>query len=298
MVWLPKKRPIDMCEITAIITTHNRRELLPRALDSVFQQTRPADEVIVVDDGSDDETFTWLLQQQGIDKLIRHPPKGVSAARNIAIKASRGEWLAFLDDDDAWTPDKLANQLQVLRAAPQYRVCHSEEIWIRNGKRVNAMHKHQKYGGWIYPYCLPLCVISPSAVMIHRTVFDDIGTFDTSLPACEDYDLWLRICAREPVLFIEQPLITKYGGHEDQLSRKHWGMDRFRIRALEKMLTVDSLSTHDRLLTLQTLIDKTAIYINGARKRNKHAEADQYQQRMHRYRSQLHALKPETVAAC
>ncbi len=101
------------------------------------------------------------------------------------------------------------------------RVCHTDEIWIRNGRRVNARKKHGKKGGWIFQHCLPLCAMSPSSIMIHRDVFTALGGFDERLPACEDYDLWLRITARYPVLFTRQPLIEKYGGHDDQLSRKY-----------------------------------------------------------------------------
>ena len=112
------------------------------------------------------------------------------------------------------------------------------------------MHKHAKAGGWIYTHCLPLCAISPSAVLIHRSIFDCVGLFNEQLPACEDYDLWLRICARFPVHFIPEPLIIKYGGHDDQLSRRYWGMDRFRIQALEDILASGVLTEEHRQATL------------------------------------------------
>lgn len=275
--------------ISAIVTTHNRARLLPRALDSVLAQTRPADEVIVIDDGSTDETQATLASRYPAIRNIRQNQSGVSAARNRAIQAASGDWLAFLDDDDAWLPEKLALQQQAIEDSPGYRLCHGDEIWIRNGRRVNPMDKHKKQGGWIYPQCLPRCVISPSCVIIHRSVFTDIGHFDTDLPACEDYDLWLRICAQEAVLFIDQPLIEKYGGHEDQLSRKHWGMDRFRMIALEKMLASNQLNEDNRRLTLETLLEKLTIYRNGAEKRGKHDAVAQTQQRLDHYAALLPA---------
>jgi len=286
---LPQKKPfiVMRASITAVITTHNRVTLLPRALDSVLQQTQAVDEIIIVNDGSTDGTPAWLEQLDSNITVITQAQQGISAARNSAIRAARGEWLAFLDDDDSWLPDKLERQIQALTNNPEHRLCHGEEIWIRNGTRVNAMNKHQKHGGWIYPLCLPICVISPSAAMIHRSLFEDIGLFDEDLPACEDYDLWLRICSQEPVAFIDKPLITKYGGHEDQLSGKYWGMDRFRIVALEKILQGHTLSLEDRQLTLQTLARKITIYLKGARKRDKHAEVIDYQQRLQRYQAQL-----------
>ena len=115
------------------------------------------------------------------------------------------------------------------------------------------MKKHAKSGGHIFRQCLPLCVISPSSVMIQRSLFDEIGLFDESLPACEDYDLWLRICARHPVLFLQEPMIIKHGGHRDQLSRRYWGMDRFRIQALEKIIDAPGLSPADRIAVAEML---------------------------------------------
>jgi len=254
-------------DISVIIPTHNRAELLPRALDSVLEQTRPPDEIIVVDDGSDDGTDELVRRQYPSVRYLHQRNRGVSAARNRGIAAAGGEWIALLDSDDSWLPGKLAAQRQALTEQPDHRICHTEEIWIRNGKRVNAMKKHAKGGGHIYRRCLPLCVISPSSVLLHRGLLMETGDFDESLPACEDYDLWLRICAREPVLFVEEPQIVKYGGHEDQLSRRHWGMDRFRIQALEKILETGNLGTEDRAATLAMLAEKCEILALGAEKR-------------------------------
>lgn len=286
-----------MISITAIITTHNRESLLPRALDSIYAQTHPANEVIVVDDGSADGTAQLVRSQYPTAQYHYIKGKGISAARNRAIQQARGEWLAFLDDDDEWHPDKLALQFDAVNNNPKYRLCHTNEIWIRHGKRVNAMHKHQKQGGWIYPQCLPRCVISPSSVIIHRSIFETTGLFDESLPACEDYDLWLRICSQQPVMFLDTALITKYGGHEDQLSKKHWGMDRFRIAALEKILLTNTLSDEYRQLTLQMLMKKITIYINGAKKRGKQDEVTDYRQRLQTYQ-QLDAATGDKLSCC
>jgi GT2 family glycosyltransferase len=154
---------------------------------------------------------------------------------------AKHEWIAFLDSDDEWLPHKLERQCEALERHPQYRFCHTDEIWIRRGRRVNPMKKHAKHRGYIFDQCLPLCVISPSSALIHRDLFDRYGTFDPELPVCEDYDLWLRICAREPVLYVDEALLLKFGGHEDQLSQAYWGMDRFRIRALENLIRSGAL---------------------------------------------------------
>ena len=259
-------------KISVVIPTFNRDKLLRRALDSVIAQSLPPFEIIVVDDGSTDSTGTIIKSCYAKDvQYLFQPNGGVSSARNMGIRSSGGDWLAFLDSDDEWLPSKLAKQAKALSKAPDYRVCHSNEIWIRRGRRVNPMRKHEKSGGWIYRKCLPLCVISPSSVLIHRMVFQSIGYFDEELPACEDYDFWLRVCSSYPVLYLSEPLIKKYGGHDDQLSQKHWGMDRFRIIAMEKMLEGDLLGTSDRLETIDNLLDKLRLVLAGA---YKHKNAD------------------------
>ncbi len=263
--------------ISVVIPTHNRQHLLERALRSVMAQTAQPLEVIVVDDGSCDGTRDTLRLKFPHVAYLYQPNQGVSKARNTGIAIAQAPWIAFLDSDDEWLPEKLQRQYQALQTNPEYNLCHTDEIWIRGGRRVNAMRKHQKYGGFIYDKCLPLCAISPSAAIIHRDVFTQLGAFDEFLPACEDYDLWLRICHKYPVLFIDEPLLVKYGGHEDQLSRRYWGMDRFRIQALCKMLSEPGLTPENYRLTVAMLQEKCTIYIQGALKRGKRAEATYYQ---------------------
>ncbi len=270
-------------DISVIIPTHNRVDLLPRALDSVLAQTLPPREIILVDDGSTDPTGDLMKRNYPAVRCLRQACRGVSAARNLGISAARGEWIALLDSDDAWLPGKLQAQQEALATHPGYRLCHTEEIWIRNGRRVNPMRKHAKSGGHIFRLCLPLCVISPSSVLIHRDLVNETGGFDETLPACEDYDLWLRICAHEPVLFVDTAQIVKYGGHPDQLSHRHWGMDRFRIRALEKVLRLGGLDADDRSAALQTLVKKTQILAKGAEKRGDSARAAEIRSRLNQF---------------
>jgi len=262
--------------ISAIIPTHNRAHTLSRAIESVIKQSLPPAEIIIVDDGSTDGTAELIQNNFPDCRYLHQQNQGVSSARNSGIAAASGEWLAFLDSDDEWMPDKLATQSAALETAPGLLLCHTEEIWIRNGKRANQMKKHTKRGGWIFQHCLPLCAISPSSAIIHRSLFEAVGLFDESLPACEDYDLWLRICAFYPTLYIETPHIVKHGGHEDQLSRKHWGMDRFRIQALEKIIAHPKLSPADWHAATKILIKKAGILAQGAIKRSKQQQADYY----------------------
>ena len=265
-----------MSSVSVVIPTFNRTALLGRALASVQRQTFEPLEIIVVDDGSTDDTRQMLERAFPGCRYLRQPNGGVSSARNLGIEASRGKWIALLDSDDEWLPEKLANQLQLLADLPDHPLCHTDEIWVRNGRRVNAMKKHAKSGGWIFSNCLPLCVISPSSALIKRTLFDEIGLFDESLPACEDYDLWLRICSRHPVAYLETPQIVKYGWHTDQLSQQFWGMDRFRVRALEKIIGSGSISGEDLAAAASMLVCKAGILANGAAKRGRQEEAESY----------------------
>jgi glycosyltransferase involved in cell wall biosynthesis len=275
--------------ISVVIPSHNRSRSLPRALDSVLCQTLPAGEIILVDDGSTDDTPAMMAGKYPQCVYLRQANQGVSSARNLGISAASGEWIALLDSDDAWQPDKLAHQMEALRISPDTRICHTDEIWIRHGVRVNPMHKHAKSGGRIFRRCLPLCIISPSSVVLHRSLFEEYGMFDPALPACEDYDLWLRLCAHEEVGFVDRPLTVKYGGHDDQLSHRHWGMDRFRVKALDKLLRTTTLSETDRRAAIETLIGKAGILAQGAEKRGHHQRADVYRQLQAGYRAQLTA---------
>lgn len=270
-------------DISVIIPVYNRVNLVGRALDSVYAQSHCAQEVIVVDDGSSDGTGDYVRTYFPQARYIRQSNQGVSAARNRGIVAARGDWLAFLDSDDEWLPQKLQIQCRVLETNPGYRICHSDEIWVRRGRRVNPMRKHAKSGGNIFQRCLPRCVISPSSVMVHRSVMETVGKFDQAFPACEDYDLWLRVCAVYSVLYIEQPLIIKYGGHVDQLSQRYPAMDRFRIEALEKIIHRGTLSQADRHAAVSMLLRKIRIYTDGAQKRGKWQEVLSYRQKYAAY---------------
>ncbi|MGD2173200.1 MAG: glycosyltransferase, partial [Gammaproteobacteria bacterium] len=232
--------------ISVIVPSYNRRHTLERALNSVAGQTSPVDELILVDDGSTDDSYRLVEEKFPGVSVIRQPNRGVSAARNRGIEAAGGDWIALLDSDDSWLPQKIERIRDAGRRHPDEVLFHSDEIWMRNGRRVNPMHKHRKSGGWIFTRCLPLCAISPSASVIRKSTLLELGMFDESLPACEDYDLWLRLCHRYPVHYVDEPLIVKYGGHEDQLSRRYPAMDRFRVRALIGLLQSAKLSAGDR----------------------------------------------------
>ena len=256
-------------QVSVIIPVYNRARPVTRAIDSVLKQTRPPLEIIVVDDGSTDETPDVLRQYGSKIKIIRQAHRGVSAARNRGIRSASGQWIALLDSDDEWMPKKLAMAEEFHRRHPEYLIFQSEEIWIRKGKRVNPKKKHSKYGGWIFKQSLPLCIVSPSAVIFHRSLPEQVGLFDESFPVCEDYDLWLRVAKKFPIGLDERAGIIKYGGHEDQLSHQYWGMDYFRVLAMEKHIDDAHLASDLKEALLKEILSKLNILLTGYKKRNK-----------------------------
>ena len=269
-----------MSTVSVVIPTFNREGFIEQCVVSALQQSKKPDEVIVVDDGSSDKTWDVLRtlgfsdskEERNSLRYIFQRNKGVSAARNLGIKAAKFRYIAFLDSDDLWLEKKLEKQISSLESQSiRYRLSHTNEIWVRNGVRVNAHLKHEKNGGDIFIQCLKLCCISPSSSLVDRSVFDDFGFFDENLPACEDYDFWLRFCAFEDVHFVNEHLLIKNGGHDQQLSKKYWGMDRFRVTALENLLKNQSLSEFKRKETIKELIFKLQVLIDGGRKRKKDA---------------------------
>jgi glycosyltransferase involved in cell wall biosynthesis len=277
----------DPGKISVLIPTYNRAELLERAIKSVLAQTYHNYEIIVIDDGSTDNTQQIIHRYRHKLRYFSQLHRGVSAARNLGLEKSTGTWVAFLDSDDYWLPTKLERQMQFLQQQPHLMIAQTEEQWIRHGVPVNPMKKHQKYGGWIFEKCLPLCIISPSAVIVHQKIFNDVGVFDESFPVCEDYDLWLRVALKYEIGLLPEKLIVKTGGHADQLSHKYWGMDRYRVRALEKILQ-ENLTPSQRLAVLQEIVRKLTILTNG---RAKHPQLPNiyqpklidYQQRLEQY---------------
>ena len=256
-------------DISVIIPTFNRKDTLKRAIQSVVMQSYTPYEIIVIDDGSDDGTKEWLKDNFPNVKYIYQMNSGVSSARNKGIKFARGDWIALLDSDDEWLPSKLKDQANEIELNPAAKFLHTNEIWIRNGVRVNQMKKHKKYGGYIFEKCLDMCRISPSSVLIKKDIFDEIGMFDETLKVCEDYDLWLRFASKYPVHFLDQPLIKKYGGHSDQLSKVDDGIESYRIRSLKKIMNSGILNKKQKTITKDVLVKKMYIYAKGLEKRNK-----------------------------
>ena len=279
----PLWRPYPWCgdviekktRVSVIIPTYNRGWIIKEAIDSVLSQDYRDFELIVVDDGSTDNTDDILNSYREDIIVFRQKNQGVSAARNRGLAEASGRFIAFLDSDDLWLPQKLSRQVEFFNKNPDAQICQTEETWIRKGVRVNPKKRHKKPWGMIFEPSLALCLVSPSAVMIRRSLFEKVGGFDETLPACEDYDLWLRISCRYPVYLIDTPLIIKRGGHNDQLSASS-GLDKFRIKSLNKIIESDLLSKNQYEAAVKTLKQKCMIYAAGCRKRGREDEALYY----------------------
>jgi glycosyltransferase involved in cell wall biosynthesis len=268
-----------MAEVSVIIPTYNRARKVARAVASVLYQTHTDYELIVVDDGSRDNTGETLsLFPSRIIRLVHDGNRGVSAARNTGITASGAPLIAFLDSDDYWLPEKLAVQVAFFKAHPKAMACQTQEIWIRKGLRVNPRKKHLKPSGRIFVPSLKLCLVSPSAVMVRRSLLDEVDLFDEAFPVCEDYDLWLRVSCKYPIHLLNKDLVIKEGGAPDQLSKSLMGMDRFRIKSLVKIIQSGCLTPRQRYAALCELRAKCEVYGKGCMKRGKKEEGEYYLQ--------------------
>lgn len=262
--------------VSVIIPTFNRARFVGRAIDSVLSQTFQDFELIVVDDGSTDGTAELLSKNYPNIRIFLQPNRGVASARNLGIRNASGELIAFLDSDDEWLPRKLEKQVSLYDSHEPFFICHSDEIWIRNGCELKQQAKHKKQGGRFFERALERCLISPSSVIISRALLDKVGLFDESLLAAEDYDMWLRITAFHTVRFVEEALIIKHGGHSDQLSVITEAIDVYRILAVQKVLKFDNLSQDYQRAAIRELTKKCAIVAKGCEKRGKTREAQIY----------------------
>jgi glycosyltransferase involved in cell wall biosynthesis len=264
-------------QISVVIPTYNRYEFLKRAVKSVLSQTNPPNEVIIIDDGSTD-TSSQIQKDFPTIQYFYQTNAGVSSARNLGINNASCDWIAFLDSDDAWHKDKLQKQVTFHKKNPEILMSYTDEEWIRDGVTVTIPKKFKKIGKDAFLENLSYCNIAPSSVMMHKKLLKKVGFFDESLAVCEDYDLWLRIALSETVGLVNEQLIQKYAGHEDQLSFKYWGMDRFRVLTLQKLLK--EANNQQKEMIKKELLKKYSLLYKGALKYDKIAEINLYARQM------------------
>ena len=274
-------------EVSVVIPTYNRSAMVCEAIASVIAQRCAGFELIVIDDGSTDGTADELdriarsVNAENANRMemrvLRTENRGVAAARNTGVAMASAPLIAFLDSDDLWTPQKLEWQLAFMRSHPGLAIAQTEEIWMRDGRRLNPGMRHRKRDGDIFRDSLRTCLISPSAVIMRVALFRELGGFDERMTAAEDYDLWLRIIAAgHEVGLLSEPMVTRRAGHVGQLSATVAAIDRFRILALLKLNAADDLTTLNesrRSAVCVALAEKCAIYAQGLHRRGRESDA-------------------------
>ncbi len=262
---------------SVVIPTYNRLDFLKVAIESVLGQSLQDYQLIIIDDGSCDKTKE-LIKNYSHPRLEYYYQKnqGPAAARNLGITKALGEYICFLDSDDRFKADKLEITYNYIRKNPEYKIFHTEEIWYRNGCLLPQKKHHQKPTGYVFKQAVRLCSISISTSAIKKEIFYDIGFFAQNMPACEDYDFWLRATSKYPVYLIPEFLAIKEGGHLKQQSKKYLALDKFRIYALEKILESKNLDEKKYKTAYNELKRKCLIYIKGAKKRKKFNQVKKY----------------------
>lgn len=269
-----------MPSVGVVVPVRDRAAMVVEAIESVVAQSWRDFALIVVDDGSTDGSAdaadAAIAAAPRGSRVLRQEPRGVAAARNAGAAAVDSAWIALLDSDDLWLPEKLATQMEWHAVRPSHRIGQTGERWLDGGRHRNPRAWHRKEE-WLFPRCLERCLVSPSAVVIRRDLWDALGGFDPSYPVCEDYELWLRVALREPVGLVDEALVVKRGGHADQLSRSTWGLDRWRVAALVKLLASGALAADERPAVLAVLRAKCAVLAQGAARRGRVDEAGRYE---------------------
>ena len=256
--------------ISVVIPTYNRENYILDAINSVFDQTCTVDEVIIIDDHSSDQTEKIIKSHRyssKINYLKNKTTQGVSFSRNLGIQKSNSKLIAFLDSDDIWHPQKIAQQISLYDSTKDLFFCHTNENWLMNGKHKNQSKYHKKQGGYFFNRCLERCLVSPSSVLMDKKIFDMFGYFDEELVICEDYDMWLRLQIKFSFIYIDEPLTIKRGGHQNQLSKSQHSIDFFRIKSLVKLIENNELNILEKQQTLEMIRKKNTILKTGAKKR-------------------------------
>lgn len=266
--------------VSVIIPVYNRCEMIHRALQSVLNQSYDYLEIIISDDGSTDYTVQSLEIYSDnpsvhIQKLEHSGHPGL--VRNRAAELAQGKWLAFLDSDDIWMEDKISKQMDYLETHREYQFIHTLERWERNGSIISQSHRKHNKEGDLFTVSLGKCEIGPSTVVVDRELFLKNSGFREDLEICEDYEFWLRLSSQVPVAYIDEALVVKTAGHDDQLSMKYGYIEIFKIKALKSLVDNEFFSGENMRSAKRELARKCRIYSKGCRKRGREKEAAEFE---------------------
>lgn len=297
--------------VSVIIPVYNRNFLLKEAVLSVAAQTFTNFELIIIDDCSNCDPEPEIAMLPGIKninlkfiKLKKH--SGMPGfVRNKGASEAQGDFLAFLDSDDLWLPEKLQTQLDFIFADDELRkryaqsnfsifpnpdepyllqdektktvICHTREKWIRGSKIISQTSQKHNRSGDIFSDCLLKCIMGPSTVMVGTELFKKTGGFREDLEIAEDYELWIRIAAFYNALYIDKPLTVKRAGKWEQLSQKYNQIEIFRIDALGELIKNNFFPPQKLAEAKAVFAQKCRIYAAGCRKRGKIEEALKYE---------------------
>jgi glycosyltransferase involved in cell wall biosynthesis len=204
--------------VSVIIPTHNRASLIGQTLDSVARQTFRDFEVIIVDDGSTDDTAKLVRNRDETYRYVYQEQRGASAARNLAVREARGQLVAFLDSDDLWLPEFLGEVVGAIQVQPDAALGYSDFRTMDAYGRILRGHRKRQHGGRVTSKLFASIFIHTSCVVAKREVILDGGGFDVRLEATEDYDLWLRLSLKYPFVSVPKPLCLRRT-HNGSLSR-------------------------------------------------------------------------------
>jgi glycosyltransferase involved in cell wall biosynthesis len=248
-------------DVTVVVPTHNRRQLVAQAVHSILQQQGVSLELVVVDDGSTDGTGPWLDRIAATDSRIRivhhERPRFISNARNAGIARASGRWVAFCDDDDLWAPDKLSSQLAALRTSSARWGCTGVVVV---DEHLEIIGHHNVKGGEVLARLLEVNTIpTGSSVVAELSLVREIGGFDPALQGSEDWDVWIKLGQHSPLAAVDRPLIAYRLGAQSlsmDVDRMRTGrstiVDRYAALAARHGAKPEEAS-HERYLAKQLL---------------------------------------------
>jgi glycosyltransferase involved in cell wall biosynthesis len=259
-----------MPKVSVIIPTYERAHLVSQAIDSILAQTYDDREIIVVNDGSTDNTAEILAGYADRITLIHQENRGVAAARNAGMRVARGEYIAFLDDDDLWEPQKLAQQIPLLEIDPLVGLVSSDMVFFDE----EGIHPGTYWDGFIPPATItPWTLLKGSflsvpTIVIRQSCLAQVGYFDENLQVCEDYDLWLRIVEGWKVDYINAPLVRCFRSQDRNFQNLSKNIEQMILKTIQV-----KIATFDRNPQLRQLPRK---YLDACLKSDYHSLANLY----------------------